>query len=237
MVLGLTKLEEAGYSSAMVGLALNKNQNPGDMMKVAVTLAPKGLGHNKFLEHIVVWFMVKAPRYWWQDADTYRLSSKQSESTNHTIMKRHLTKDDFEDGDIDSRMLKILNDHIDKKQFRMLKKKLPEGFLQTREWMMSYKTLQNIIQQRSKHKLQHWKVFIEKALHSINDSELVTSGTPQMSRAAVIKCECGENVHLTIGANFMASDSFVDKCSSCSAKEEHDYVQKTINKIKQMVNC
>ena len=81
-------VEEAGYMSALGGLGHNKKQ-PQDrgMHAVAVRLAPMDGGHNKFLESIYVWLNVKAPRYWWQEADTFRLSTKQSESTMHTLNK------------------------------------------------------------------------------------------------------------------------------------------------------
>ena len=84
----VNKLEEAGYQSALFGLSLNKNQPLENMPDVAKKLCNKSGGHNKFLESIIIWLDVTAPRYWWQDADTYRLSTKQSQSTNHTILKR-----------------------------------------------------------------------------------------------------------------------------------------------------
>ena len=36
-----------------------------------------------------------------------------------------------------------------------IKKRLPEGFLQTRMWCMNYKTLRNVILQRRSHRLPH----------------------------------------------------------------------------------
>ncbi len=86
-MLTVVKTEEAGYQSAMIGLAKSKKQPVENMPALAVKLAPKGLGHNKFLEAMVVWLDVRAPRYWWQEADTYRISTKQSESTMHTLVR------------------------------------------------------------------------------------------------------------------------------------------------------
>ena len=173
MQIEVKKLEEAGYKSAMYGLSLNKNQSPENMEGVAHKLCNKMGGHNKFLEHIYIWLEVKAPRYWWQDADTYRLSTKQSQSTNHTILKRNLIESDFEECDISIEYLEELNELVTSKKFLSLKKKLPEGFLQTREWCMSYKTLLNIIQQRKTHILPHWRFFIDKVLMQIEHRELV----------------------------------------------------------------
>lgn len=167
MEITVVKLEEAGYTSAMYGLSLNKNQDPAKMHKVAETLSDKDMGHNKFLESMYVWLDVRAPRYWWQDADTYRLSTKQSQSTNHTILRRPLTVEDFEDDDIDLHYLSFLNQFIDKDDFLGLKKALPEGFMQRRCWCLSYKTLANIIEQRQYHKLPHWQSFNSQVMAQV----------------------------------------------------------------------
>ena len=57
------------------------------MKEISEKLHDKDEGHNKFLESIIIWAEVTAPRYWWQEADTYRLSTKQSESTMHTLIE------------------------------------------------------------------------------------------------------------------------------------------------------
>jgi hypothetical protein len=164
MFIKVEKIEEAGYKSAMYGLSLNKN-NKQDMQPVAEKLAPLDYGHNKFLESMIVWTATTAPRYWWQDADTYRISTKQSQSTNHTIMKRMLIKKDFENSLISDDYLSFLNKFIEEEDFLGIKPALPEGFLQTREWCFSYKTFSNIVHQRYHHILPHWRTFIVD-LHS-----------------------------------------------------------------------
>ncbi len=165
--------EEGGYKSAMLGLSLNKDKKPEDMSGVAKKLAGHDGGHNKFLEHIELWLIVRAPRYWWQEADTYRLSSKQSQSTMHTILDNKLENNNFENGDIFPSILRELNFFIDNNLFSKLKKHLPEGFMQTREWKMSYKTLRNIILQRRNHRLPHWKKFISEVLNQVEHPELL----------------------------------------------------------------
>ena len=172
------KLEEAGYQSALFGLSLNKNKKPEDMAKVLERLASMDGGHNKALEHIDIWLEVRAPRYWWQEADTYRLSTKNSESTMHTIDKRNLESSDFENGDINSATLHDLNwklNKLRKKEITMseFKRHLPEGFMQTRMWKMSYKTLRNIIMQRRKHRLENWRDFIQQTLDQVDHPELL----------------------------------------------------------------
>lgn len=164
---------EEGYAPALIGLSYNKNQTFEKMKDVAVKLSDKDGGHNKFLEQIIVWMSVRAPRYWWQEADTFRLSSKSSQSTMHTILKNELTMDNFECKDIDGIDLKYLNTLLNNKELVKLKRKLPEGFMQQRMWMMSYKTLRNIILQRRNHRLPHWKEFISKVLSQVNHPELL----------------------------------------------------------------
>jgi len=90
-------LDERGYDWALLGLSLSFEQDPADMPRVAQKLAFRGDGHNKFLESIVLWLDITAPRYWWQQFDTYRAGvSKQSASTMHTMTRRALTQEDFE---------------------------------------------------------------------------------------------------------------------------------------------
>lgn len=57
------------------------------IIEEAGRLFEKDGGHNKFLESVILWLDVNAPLYWWTEADTYRLSTKQSESTMHTLEK------------------------------------------------------------------------------------------------------------------------------------------------------
>lgn len=154
-----------GYLQSMIGLSYNKDQDPIHMQDVALKLCGMDGGHNKFLEHIFVWLEVRAPRYWWQEADTFRLSSKNSQSTMHTILKNVLTKENFECGDIPQAHLNCCNILLEEKELILLKRYLPEGFMQKRMWNMNFKTLRNIIVQRKNHRLPHWQTFI----HSIQE--------------------------------------------------------------------
>lgn len=130
-------------------------------------------GHNKFLETITLALDITAPRYWWQEFDTYRAGvTKQSESTMHTIMARDLTSDDFEGGASDH-ILEELNairrDYLKAEAegdeggkthcFMGMKNALPEGFLQRRVVMLNLKALQNMYMQRKNHRLPEWRQF------------------------------------------------------------------------------
>lgn len=116
-------------------------------------------GELKFLEFIKVSLDMTAPRYFWQQFDTYRIGiTKQSESTMHTIMKNKLTQDNFEN-EIDGAILDILNDSISQKDFMKVKTNLPESFLQRRIISTDLKTLIHIYKQRKNHRLKEWKDF------------------------------------------------------------------------------
>jgi hypothetical protein len=184
MSIEATLLLEAGYEQALMGMA-SSYKNPGlslqewwtpETFAKAAKRAPKLAhmegGHNKFLEHIEVWIWVVAERGWWQEADTYRLASKQSESTMHKLDKRPLVQADFGEL-IPEDYLIYLNELVATKQFFKLKKLLPEGYLQAREWKMSYKTLKNICHQRHKHRLPEWKMFVDQILSQIEHPELI----------------------------------------------------------------
>lgn len=180
------KVDEAGYEAALRGLAHNKKQETEKMTVVAERLAGLDGGHNKFLESIIVWLDVRAPRYWWQEADTFRLSTKQSESTMHTLTAELLAidiedtasvdvfiADNFEPQSCSAQTLKWIYQAALQKDIIQIKKKLPEGFLQTRLWCMSYKTLRNIILQRRTHRLPHWPEFIRQTLVLVEHPELL----------------------------------------------------------------
>lgn len=180
------KLDEAGYQAALIGLAHNKKKAPELMPAVAQKLAFHDGGHNKFLESIILWLDVRAPRYWWQEADTFRLSTKQSESTMHTLQKELLAvsiddpqaisrfiEQNFEAGSCTPEILKAIYHAAQAGNLLAVKRQLPEGFLQTRMWCMSYKTLRNIILQRRRHRLPHWQEFIRQTLAQADHPELL----------------------------------------------------------------
>jgi len=164
---------EAGYAEALYGVSLNKDKPIEDMPKVCEKLAFCDGGHNKFLEQIILWVIVTAPRYWWQEADTFRLSSKSSQSTMHTILHNKLTKENFELNEITPMQLNLCNSLLEDKDLVNLKRQLPECFLQRRLWMFSYKTLRNIILQRRTHRLPHWRSFCSDIISQVQHPELL----------------------------------------------------------------
>lgn len=151
-------LKSAGLDEALLGLSLSYNSEPS--MRVAMNLAHKQGGHNKFLESIMVWLDITAPRYWWQQFDTYRVgTTKQSESTMHTLTRKPLDQDDFE-GWVSPDIIGILNKLISDNNLEDAKRNLPESFLQRRIVCTNCKVLQNMEMQRRSHKLPEWQFFL-----------------------------------------------------------------------------
>jgi len=155
----LKKLNESGYEEALLGISLSYNSTLERAEEISGVLSCKEGGHNKFLESMVVWLDIVAPRYFWQQFDTYRVGiTKQSESTMHTILKTRLTKKHFA-GDVPYGTISELNFYIANGDLERVKQNLPEAFLQRRIVMVSYKTLRNIYHQRKEHRLTEWKDF------------------------------------------------------------------------------
>lgn len=182
-------LREEGYDISMFGLGLSHGVTAGMSFEefihnidvrvrvdsVALKLAPKGGGHNKFLESMQIWLDLDIPRYMWSEFDTYRVgTSKQSESSMHTIQKEVLDQYDFE-YPINPAHLEYINDMILRKEsIEKIKNELPEGFLQRREVSTNYQVLRNIYHQRKGHKLQVWRNFCVELIKRIEHPEFIT---------------------------------------------------------------
>ena len=193
----ILKLGEEGYEFALYGMSLSfmeegtpisswwDEQKMAHMESIAPKQAFKDGGHNKFLESIITWFHIRAPRGWWQEYDTYRLETKQSASTMHTIQRRALRPDDFErhtPHEIIDCFNGILFEATEEFQLssrlwgdrlQRVKWSLPEGYLQTRQVRISYKTLRGMILQRKTHRLEQWQFFLKEVLRQIEHPELL----------------------------------------------------------------
>lgn len=167
-------LEEAGYKSAIRGLALNKRQPVENMPRVALRLAPKGEPHCKFMRQMHVWFEITAKWKWWKQMATYRVGIEtQSDSTMNNIMDRPLNASDF-GSPLPNTILVLLNDAIHLKWFDKVTDWLPGNYLYTRVLDFSYSALKEIIRQRKNHKLPEWKEFIQQVLDQVEYPELLT---------------------------------------------------------------
>ena len=170
---------EAGFKEALFGLSLSyrtltpleingtkryfdDDQHFLKLCKIAETLAFKQGGHNKFLESMQVWLLIRGSLSFWKQFDTYRVGiTKQSESTMHTLKKRALTENDFTK---ETFCIPTINQNFSIDEMR---DSLPSGFLECRVVNTNYKTLQNIIHQRKNHKSKKWNTFIEMLLKQV----------------------------------------------------------------------
>lgn len=185
--MNITVLHEAGYEEALLGMSLSYYDRAKPIAewwdedkkrkaeRRALNLAFRQGGHNKFLESIVVWMHVEGTRGWWQEMDTYRVGvTKNSSSTMHTLSKRPTTAKDFS-SDTSPEAIALLNKIIDEdpKDILRIKANLPEGFLQDRIICTNYKALQNIVFQRSGHRLRYWNKFIALLKTGLAHHELI----------------------------------------------------------------
>ena len=180
---------EAGFKEALFGLSLSyrtltpleingtkryfdDDQHFLKLCKIAETLAFKGGGHNKFLESMQVWLLIRGSLSFWKQFDTYRVgTTKQSESTMHTLKKRALTENDFTK---ETFCIPTITQNFSIDEMR---DSLPSGFLECRVVNTNYKTLQNIIHQRENHKSKKWNIFIEQLLKQVQHPEFLQQQT------------------------------------------------------------
>ena len=85
-----------------------------------------------------VYAEIDAPRFWWQEMDTYRIGTDRlsSESTMHIQGKGMSTE-----------------------ELVKMKSELTEGTMQKRVQVFSYQCLRRIYIQRKNHRLPHWQKF------------------------------------------------------------------------------
>ena len=176
---------EAGFKEALFGLSLSyrtltpleingtkryfdDDQHFLKLCKIAETLAFKQGGHNKFLESMQVWLLIRGSLSFWKQFDTYRVgTTKQSESTMHTLKKRELTENDFTK---ETFCIPTITQNFSIDEMR---DSLPSGFLECRVVNTNYKVLQNIIHQRKNHRSKKWNIFIEQLLKQIQHPQLL----------------------------------------------------------------
>ena len=149
-------------------------------LDLAKRLFKAGSEHRKYLRQIFVSMDITAPLYWWKEMDTYKVgTASNSCSTMHKITSKPITLSDFstEEFDIadegismndcflnviaDCEMLrKYYLETNDKKYWRGLIQLLPSSYNQKRTITMNYENVFNIIHQRTGHKLDEWREFV-----------------------------------------------------------------------------
>ena len=145
--------------------------------QLAKKLIKGGSEHRKFLRQIKVFANVTMPRYVWQELDTYKFGTKNSESTMHTLFKDEITKEDFYFGEmyggVYSRVVdtviqeleylrQMYENEKDYKYVIAMKRLLPESFIQMRTWDTNYEELMRMYHQRKNHRLKdEWGVMLD----------------------------------------------------------------------------
>ena len=145
--------EKSGFDSKIsTACGIKLDQKDLNLMS---TLVKRGDEHAKVLRGINVYAIINAPRYFWQEMDTYRIGTERlsSESSMH-IQGKGLATDELLE----------------------LKENLTEATMQKRVQMFSYQTLRRIYIQRRNHRLPQWHIFCDwiKTLPYADD--LITVG-------------------------------------------------------------
>lgn len=158
-------------------------ENDLDLMK---RLVKAGSDHRKFMRFITVTCDITAPRYWWPEADTYRIGKEQNScSTMHKIHAKEFELGDFSHEHLDeydesleilNTVIKALNDVREiyvngyvgkhyaipagvKDYWWQMIQLLPQSYNQRRTVQMNYEVLRNMYHARKAHKLDEWVDF------------------------------------------------------------------------------
>lgn len=156
--------------------------------ELAMKLVKAGSAHAKFRRMIGVWFDITAPRYWWIEWDTYKVSTvSNSESTMYCIHQKPFELDDFSHEKMNAGAFYILRcvvgylNVIREKYLKTNAKEdwyemiqlLPQSYNQKRTVFLNYEVLANMYRQRKNHKLDEWKEFC-KWIETLPYSEFIT---------------------------------------------------------------
>lgn len=122
-------------------------------LKLLQTLILRGDEHAKVVRGICASCLIKAPRYWWQEFDTYRIGCERlsSESTMH-----------------------IQSKGMSGKELQEYKANIKEGLEQTRIQVISYQTLRRMYFQRKNHRLPEWHQYVDWIRNLPLSNELIT---------------------------------------------------------------
>ena len=154
------------------GLNIKIGKNDLDLMK---RLYKAGTEHRKYLRQIFVSMDITAPLYWWKEFDTYKVGTvANSCSTMHKIAAKEFELDDFshEHLSVELNCLEVTIIGLNSARERYLNTKdknhwwemiqlLPSSYNQKRTVTMNYENIISMIKQRSGHKLDEWRDFVE----------------------------------------------------------------------------
>ena len=147
-------------------------------------LSRAGGSHSKHLRMIQVWCEIWAPRFWWTEADTYKVGTvRLSTSTMHTIMREEFRADHFTNN-VDGSVINLLNlwrgfwlvaenEENKKYYWRKIIENLPQGYIQRATWCANYQAIRHMYEDRAGHRLSEWQEFREWA-ETLPESWMIT---------------------------------------------------------------
>ena len=162
-----------------------------------MNLAAGGPVHAKYRRMIVVYTDITAPLFWWKEFDTYKVGTvRNSCSTMHKIHVKEFTYDDFAHEGIDEvagdypeikeETLKYIqtlewlrnkfNETQEKRFWRALIEKLPDGYQMKATLMLNYEVLYGQYRDRRGHKVFEWHDYC-RWIEELPYSEIIT-GVP-----------------------------------------------------------
>lgn len=139
--------------------------------------AKSGSGHDCFLKGIIVQFDLKAPEYFWRQFDRYHFHDYiSSQSKMHCITKMNI--DDMCNKYVDQRVINVVNEYINlynnyetlrvnpevytkEKLFQKIISNCPMGLELTARISSNYLQEKCIRNQRTGHKLEEWKYYLD----------------------------------------------------------------------------
>ena len=162
-----------GMRNPMNSWSKGDNLGPEDL-RLMRNLYKAGTEHRKYLRQIFVSMDIVAPLYWWKEFDTYKVgTTANSCSTMHKLASRDITLDDFScehliKTDVINSVIKDINEYRalyletkDTQYWWQMIQLLPSSYNQRRTVTMNYENVVTIIKQRTAHKLDEWRIFVE----------------------------------------------------------------------------
>ena len=154
-------------------------QNDLGLMHMLYVAGPE---HRKYLRQIFVSMDITAPLYWWKEFDTYKVgTTADSCSTMHKIHAKEFEYEDFSHEHLATsgrwllgETIKLLNKWRDvyikgnpvyppgnKKIWWQMIQSLPSSYNQKRTVTFTYENVVTMIRQRTGHKLDEWRNFVD----------------------------------------------------------------------------
>ena len=150
-------------------------KNDLDLMRRLYQAGPE---HRKLFRQIFISMDITAPLYWWKEFDTYKIgTTSDSCSTMHKIHAKEFELDDFshehllyeenvlyflgQTVDVLNQCRELYLETKDKKWWWQMIQLLPSSYNQKRTVTMNYENAVTMIRQRTGHKLDEWRNFVE----------------------------------------------------------------------------